>query len=49
MNTFSLLSKIAALLMYDGGHSTSMVWFAGTDIPPFFHVTVAAFSLRIGK
>ena len=49
MNTFSLLSKIAALSMYDGGHSTSMVWFAGTEIPPFFHVIVAAFSLGLEK
>ena len=28
-----------------GGHSTLIVWLAGTDNPPFFQVIVAAFSL----
>ena len=30
--------------MFEGGQGTTLVWFAGTEIPPLFHVTVAAFS-----
>ena len=44
MRTFSLLSMLAALSIFNGGQETEVVWLAGTEIPPFFQVIVAAFS-----